>query len=505
MSTNQSVVKIRFKVGLFTLIGLITIAMTTVIVNDRPYWWRSCQLVNISVEDATGLKSKSPVRSLGIDIGFLKSVALTETHVTLGICITAPVEVLPTTRAYIRGEGFLGDKFVELKPVKYIGTTSQSDVYPKETDQGKNHSEFKQKEARRKVLQALLNIAEKLSSQFIANALAEQVIESETAIPTGSRHSPKSGREIPVGSENQDVQQLVTRVNDLVQQMTSLTTNLERAVNPEDLKRTMQQLNQTLANASKTLAPEGGLNQTAQRSLAKLEDAIEQLRDLMTRVNKGEGSVGMLLNDPSYANEIREGIRNLNRLLGRASEIQLKIDVGATELKAYEGGRAWAHLGIWPSDDRYYLIGVASDPRGRISNSTVTTTAGGVSQTVQTQLVDQTGILLTAMLGKIFFKRFDLSAGALYGDGVGSINLLLGPNESVSRIQLRNDFYFRTAGSSFNDRLYATAFPFNGILGGLYFRGGLESFQNYNGQLNYFAGAGLYFTDNDIKLLFSLR
>src|SRR4051812_38197073 len=121
MNPNQASTSTRIKVGLFTLIGLLLIGATTVYVNDKPFFWRPCQLVHISVEDATGLKTKSPIRSLGLEIGYLQSFELADSRVDLGICITAPVEVLPSTKAYIRGEGFLGDKFVELKPVKYIG------------------------------------------------------------------------------------------------------------------------------------------------------------------------------------------------------------------------------------------------------------------------------------------------------------------------------------------------------------------------------------------------
>ena len=43
----------------------------------------------ISVEDATGLKTKSPIKSLGLQVGYLHSVELTETHVRIGVCITA--------------------------------------------------------------------------------------------------------------------------------------------------------------------------------------------------------------------------------------------------------------------------------------------------------------------------------------------------------------------------------------------------------------------------------
>src|SRR3954470_16321293 len=121
MNPNQASTSTRIKVGVFTLFGLLVIGATTVLVNDRPFFWRPCQLVHINVADATGLKTKSPIRSLGLEIGYLLSVELSESHVDLGICITAPVEVLPETKAFIRGEGFLGDKFVELKPVRYLG------------------------------------------------------------------------------------------------------------------------------------------------------------------------------------------------------------------------------------------------------------------------------------------------------------------------------------------------------------------------------------------------
>ncbi|NBU22096.1 MCE family protein, partial [bacterium] len=127
----------RFKVGVFTLLGIIAAIFVSIFITNRPSWWRPCQYVKINVEDATGLNTKSPVRSLGIQVGYLKTVELFESHVALGVCLTAPVELLPSTRAYIRGEGFLGDRFVELKPLKYIteesvtpASTAPNEVVP---------------------------------------------------------------------------------------------------------------------------------------------------------------------------------------------------------------------------------------------------------------------------------------------------------------------------------------------------------------------------------------
>ena len=163
----------------------------------------------------------------------------------------------------------------------------------------------------------------------------------------------RKSQDIPVGEKSQDMQHLVNQVDGLVSEMTKLTGNLREALKPEELRSTMLQLNKTLENASKLLSPEGGLNTTAQRTLAKLEDAIEQMRDMMTRVNHGEGSLGMLLNDPVYAEEIRKALENINRILNRVAGSRFVINLGAEKLPAYKGTRGFFQLGIWPQPFRY--------------------------------------------------------------------------------------------------------------------------------------------------------
>ena len=37
----------RFRVGIFTIIALVVVVILTVYVNDRPFWWRPCELVHI--------------------------------------------------------------------------------------------------------------------------------------------------------------------------------------------------------------------------------------------------------------------------------------------------------------------------------------------------------------------------------------------------------------------------------------------------------------------------
>jgi phospholipid/cholesterol/gamma-HCH transport system substrate-binding protein len=546
MNPSHATKTTQFKVGLFTLLGLFLIGGVSIYVNHRPFWWRPCQLVKINVEDATGLKTKSPIRSLGLEIGFLRSVELTETHVTLGICITAPVEILPATRAYIRGEGFLGDKFVELKPVRYVGTAMDggtadtggdtgsqpaqsaphsalsipallgistaeaADAVPANTPPSNGASvntvPANQGAAPGTVAPGTAGAATAGSTDDTVNAGAAGNAVGTTAATGGSNtRSSRGGREIPVGENSQDIQQLVNRVDSLVNEMTGLTQNLRQGLNPEEMRQTMRQLNKTLENASRTLSPEGGLNQTAQRTLAKLEDAIEQLRDMMTRVNRGEGSVGMLLNDPSYAQQIREALDNLNRLLNKAGHLRLVVDVGAQELVGYGGGRGYFELGIWPSSDRYYRLGIAVDPRGKLTITQTTTIAGGQTTQTETQQNEINAFLLTGMLGKTFFYgRLDLSAGVQYGDGTASAMVNLGPPGQVDEFAIRDDLYSLSNNRGVADRVTGYIHPVS-YFKDVYMDVGIEDFREVNDKINYFYGVGLRFDDEDIKFLLSLK
>ena len=531
------------RVGLFTLFGLALIGAFTVFVNDKPYWWRKCEPVYISVEDATGLKQKSAILSLGLQVGYLNSVELTETRVKIGVCITAPIEILPDTRAYIRGEGFLGDKFVELKPVRYVGNVEVGPrgipalppaIVPSPAASATT-SVNTSSSSRRPARASLIN-QEMAAHPDPIKALESKPVEIEKEkspvdtseldhdqqsyrinstmfrvlnflIPSANAADASNAKEVQVGTSNRDMDKLIEQSNKLMIEMTDLTRNLKEGLQPKELRETIQQLNKTLQSAGKALSPEGGLNSTARRALEKLESAFDAMKQQMERINRGEGSVGRLLNDPVYADEALKAMKNLNKLLNKAADITLMVSLGAEQLPAYDGGRGYFQLKVYPNPSRYYLIGITIDPRGRRTVLNTTTTTNGQNTSVSSEQVEEGGLLLTGMLGKIFWNRFDISAGALHGDGAVSIAFHLGPAGYERMFTVRNDLYVRGQGVGLNDRAGVTIQPFlhNDMLSALYITSGLESFRKFNGKTVAFFGGGITFSDDDIKLLFAFK
>jgi len=291
-------------------------------------------------------------------------------------------------------------------------------------------------------------------------------------------------------------------------ELTQLSKNLKEGLDPKDLRATVQQLNKTLDSVSKSFSPEGGLNSTARRALAKLEASFENLRQIMERINRGEGSVGKLINDPAYAEEMMKAMKNVNKFLNKANDIRFAINLGAEQIPVYDGGRGFFQLKIFPNPTRYYLIGISMDPRGRLNNTNTTTIAGGQTTQTRTEETQETGLLFTAMLGKIFYHRFDFSAGALHGDGAVSGIIHLGPKGQEEAFHVRTDIYMRGGrGISINDRLMFQLHPLmnSDVFKSVYVRGGLESTRKVNSKYAWSFGAGITFDDEEIKLLFAFR
>ena len=466
-NTGKASAATKFKTGVFTLAGLLFMGALTIYVNNRPFWWRPCSPVAIIVEDATGLKMKAPVKSLGLEIGYVSDIGLVESGVKLRVCVTAPVEMTPDTKAYVRSEGFLGDKFLELKPVKYTGSHTMEE--PKGTPHSSN----------------LKNLFWNVIG--LPSAYAQQ---GDTGAPA---------QNIPVGEKSADMQALM-------QEMGHLTKSLKEAINPEEIRGTIRQLNKTLEDASKALSPQGGLSQTAQRSLVKLEDAIEQMRDQMTRINQGQGSVGMLLNDPTYAEEMKKALLSLNKLLGRASELRMEVTLGINDLPAFDGTRAAFQVEIWPRPDRFYILGIESDPRGSVTQTLSTNCANGTCFSNDNTVTTKGGYVFTVMVGKTLKDRLSIAVGLLHGDGAGRLNLDLGPDSNREKFQAVGELYFRTQSDSQGNwtaladgRIYANYQPVSIF----FLTGGVEGFRKQNGKFSSFIGAGIRFDDEDIKLLFT--
>jgi phospholipid/cholesterol/gamma-HCH transport system substrate-binding protein len=508
------------KIGIFTTIGIAMIVGFSVYVNDHPYWYRACNEVNIHVDDATGLRRKSPVKTLGLDIGYINSVQLDGERVMVKVCVTGPVKLNADTRAFIRSSGFLGDKFLELKPVDRLDGASatpasstppapapEDDTTP--SDELKNSSHAPLRDSGR-VPDSIRAVPYPAEEQAFPEELAPttkmmgKILSSAIDFLVPSAQAADNNNPTLSATKEAELQDTVKKVGKLIDQLTLMVGDLREVTQQKDFKETIVNLNAAMKHLELLLRPSGKVMKNVDDAMESLRNTMASAEAVMNKVKEGEGSLGKFINDPALYEDLRGAIQSINLLLGKAGALKTYVDIGGWQIPAYDGGKARFSVIIAPNPGRYYLIGLTSDPRGR-DRKTVTTTRvnnGPVSTEVK-NVNEEKGLRITALFGK-YFGPLDLRVGVIEDFGAVGAGIWFDENR---RYGIHADVYYPGKNQQLQVRAYARA----QIWSSVYVIGGVDGHRKYfnpdtgKNKIPYFAGAGLFFDDDDLKYLLAFK
>ncbi|MFH1655472.1 MAG: MlaD family protein [Candidatus Omnitrophota bacterium] len=121
---------LRLKVGAFVLIAIILLFVFVFLVGDFSVF-KPGNRIKAIFEFASGIKTASPVRLAGIDVGTVKDTKIfhdlkdNKTKVEVLLWINGDVKIPSDSRIWINTLGLLGEKYVEIIPgqdtVSFIG------------------------------------------------------------------------------------------------------------------------------------------------------------------------------------------------------------------------------------------------------------------------------------------------------------------------------------------------------------------------------------------------
>jgi phospholipid/cholesterol/gamma-HCH transport system substrate-binding protein len=492
----------NLRIGIFTAAGLAMIVGFSIYVNDQPYWYRPCNEVPIYVDDATGLRRKSPVKTLGLDIGYINSVTLDGDRVLVKVCVTGPVKLNPETRAYIRSAGFLGDKFLELKPVEMIDDdqSTSGGALPAErsvardfdpgsplhvpSDEIQNH-DLPSAEETSPIKRLIGESLSLLLSALVPDASAQD------------SHTLSAQREA-------ELQDTVKKVGKLIDQLTLMVGDLREVTQQKEFKETVVNLNSAMKHLEALLRPQSKTMKNVDAAMESLRATMASAEAVMKKVQEGEGSIGKLINDPALYDYLRSAIRSINLLLGKAGALKTFVDISASSIPAYDGNKARFSVMIAPNPGRYYLIGISSDPRGRDRKTVTTTVINGGAPTVEVKNVnEEKGLRITAMFGK-YFGPLDLRVGLLEDSGAVGAGYWF---DEGRRYGVHTDIYSPGKNQPLLVRAYGRAQLWSAV----YVSGGIDAHRKFldpntgRARIPYFLGIGLFFDDDDLKYLLAFR
>jgi phospholipid/cholesterol/gamma-HCH transport system substrate-binding protein len=338
--------KREIKVGMFFAIALFILATIIFIVGDFSTLFRGEGYpLYADFESAAGLERKTVVKMAGVKIGLVKEIRLKGFRAEVLFDIEKGVEVYKDSTAMLASLGLLGEKYIEIIPgegpeICQPGDTIQS-LTPVSFDQlgsllmsvgediaglGKALKEMLGGEEPKMNFQQILQ-----NLSVLTKDLKELTQENKGTLSAG------------IQSSNQTIQRFDQRVEDIA-------NNLDELIGV--MKSMLEENRGNIVDSTEKLT---ALIEEAEAALKRLNEALE-------KVNRGEGTLGKLIQDPELYDRAEKTLREVEKATEQVSSMRVR---GGLHFDYYEKSdlfKGTLSFALWPTSDAFLLGQIIRDP-----------------------------------------------------------------------------------------------------------------------------------------------
>jgi phospholipid/cholesterol/gamma-HCH transport system substrate-binding protein len=449
-------------VGLFALLVLVILSLMTFRVGDFTFGEKKGYKIYAFFDNIAGLSEKTKVKIAGVDAGTVEKIELFAGKARVTLWMFEDVVLYANAYATIKSTGILGDKYLE------ISSGSTPPVL-------KNGNTIRDVREETQISDLVKNIAD------LSSKVAELVTEVSTPeVRKSLRETLLNLRDI-----TGDIKTTVARNKDKI---SAIMANLEVLTGSMKLDgpETMENLRVASANLRELLEE----TRPQMVSIAnKTEGVIGSFEEITAKINRGEGTIGRLVNDGSLYNSISGAASGIGNFVSRVEKFKTFITFKGDYLAEDSETKGYFNLTLQPRKERYYILGVVTDPVGSVD--TTTTTINGT--TVTTEEVEEDKLEFNAQIAQRFHDaavRIGLTESTF---GIGADYFLI--NDKLKFSMDAWDFGEDEAGAdSPHVRLGADLFVFKA----LFLSAGVDNVLN-DERRTYFVGGGVTFEDEDLK------
>ena len=326
-------------VGIFVVIGILLLVLLTLKIEKFQIGEEAGYPVNIFFDSAAGLDKSASVRVAGVRVGHVEKVALEQGRAKVTCRIPQDVVLHKDAKAYLKSEGFLGEKYVEVSP----GTPGFPRVQPNEQiEQGAAPADIEEmlskmgaigddikditrplgdvlKAVDAKKVEGMIDNFNKFSSQLtgIGNDAKETIQKARDAIS----QVEDIGRKVKEGEGT--LGKLITDDSVYQDAKKTVETAKEAAVSAKKAVETLQNISEKIERGEGTLGKllkdeslyndARELVQSTKETMQSAKDAVESVKEITERVKKGEGTLGKLVGDDQLMKEAEKTMKRVQK------------------------------------------------------------------------------------------------------------------------------------------------------------------------------------------------
>ena len=312
-------------VGIFVVIGIVLLALLTMKVEKFQIGKERGYLVNILFDSAAGLDRSAEVRVAGVHVGNVEKVILEKGRAKVTFRVPPQIVLYKDSKAYLKSEGFLGEKYVEISP----GTPGFPKVEPDgEIVQGEPPTDIEQMLSRMGAIREDIKEIAKPIGDLLKSVDPKKVERMVDNLNTFSNEL--TGMSKDAKETIQKAKEAFSRVEEIGDKVKKGEGTLGKLVTDEtvyqDAKRTVE---------------------TAREAAESAKQAVDTLKTLSEQIEKGEGTLGKLIKDETLYNDAIGLVQSTKETMQSAKEAVETVKGIAEKVEKGEGT-----LGKLVSDDQ---------------------------------------------------------------------------------------------------------------------------------------------------------
>ena len=252
-------IKTEAKVGIFVFISLILLFYMTLKISGVKKINGEGKTYFIEFTNVSGLVKKAKVEIAGVDSGWVENITLTsDGKAKVEIKINPKIKIYDNAKAYVKSYGFMGEKYVELHP-------------------GNNGK--------------LLQEGEIIKNSYSEKSISEVADEISVAVNEFSKFMKNLNTSMGTVEGNK-IKNIVNNFDNFSYNLSMFTANLNNlfSKNRDKIQNMLDNFNLISITLNKS---------------------IKNIAEISEKINKGEGTLGKLINDKSLYTNLDKSFQNL--------------------------------------------------------------------------------------------------------------------------------------------------------------------------------------------------
>lgn len=336
----------EIKIGLFLGIALLIMVIFIFTVGDLGEIFRGKGYpLYVYFDSAAGLEKRTQVRLAGVKIGRVEDIRLKDSQAEVLIVIDKGVQIRRDSVATLAALGLLGEKYIEILPGKATAYCQPGDTLQGLTPVSLDRIGAQLLSVGEEVRKAGQLLQELLGSEGTKSSLQQSL--ANIAEFTGElRDFWQQNRQALTRTVDQSSQVAQT----LSQDMTRVARNLEETV---DLLKEV--ISENRGDIRQRLQDLGTL-------IKETEKALRELNQSLHKINKGQGSLGKLIQNDDLYQEAEKALRQTRQMVDQVYQWRLEPTLEMQYLGETAKTRGQASLRFWFKDRQFVSAQIIRDP-----------------------------------------------------------------------------------------------------------------------------------------------